>query len=484
MQAKRNISTRLLSLFLSLMLVVGLMPVSAFAESQGSETSYSNCIKGTLWLDTLEDESQGITRGNGIFDTGEELVVGYTVELFNENDTDNAVQSTQTYLNGEYEFTNISPDTYVVGIKNDSVYEKTFTVSEIGITTDNKFVQSAADNTVSFSDPIMLSDTDSIIEISSGLLTEVEAITVTESQTESEPSSEESSVSGGEITSAVISISGMIWVEDTSGMPLGDGFYDSATEVKVEGFILNLYKADDTSTVIDTAVTDSNGEYNFSNLEDGDYIVGFGAQTINDVEYLMPLSGLTGENKFVIDVTTSTQALTETITVSGYTDALDYSAGVRRVPQATPMSGTYIVAGDTSGTTIGTYTTLASAVSACVTTEPCTITATANDTAMGATVIIPSGKTITLTSDSGGPYTITQQTIGTQSTGRHIQITGGNLTLRNITLEGMGYTTSSYNGGIFMASGNLTLEDGAVIQYCSCYDYGIVWVDTAILPSS
>lgn len=114
-------------------------------------------------------------------------------------------------------------------------------------------------------------------------------------------------------------ISGMIWIEDTSGSPYGDGLYDAETEERIEGFSLNLYKADDTSTVITTAETDFNGQYTFSNIEDGDYIVGFTAQTINNVEYLMPLSGITGNNKFAID-STWTQVLTETITVSNGTN--------------------------------------------------------------------------------------------------------------------------------------------------------------------
>ena len=125
----------------------------------------------------------------------------------------------------------------------------------------------------------------------------------------------------------------------------------------------------------------------------------------------------------------------------------------------------YLVDKDTSGTAIGTYSTLQAAVNACVNTEPCTITATADDTAMGNMVTIPSGKSITLTSASSNAIRSITQTLST----RHLDVIG-KLTLKNIVLKGVGKQTDSsgtVNGGIAVSTGGqLRMEAGAEITKC------------------
>jgi len=146
------------------------------------------------------------------------------------------------------------------------------------------------------------------------------------------------------------------------------------------------------------------------------------------------------------------------------------------------------------GTILSTWRWLADAVYACGTDGPYTITATENDidvtdllgnaTAAGGTwqnfinstptsrqtfpssiITIPSNKNITLTS-SAGAWTITNR-----SYSRHLNVQGS-LTLNNIILDGMGYTTSpgggfNVNGGIsVLAGGTLTMNTGSVISKC------------------
>lgn len=132
----------------------------------------------------------------------------------------------------------------------------------------------------------------------------------------------------------------------------------------------------------------------------------------------------------------------------------------------------YIVTGDTSGDTIGSYDLLLDAVTKCrpAATEPCTITATSDDLAMGNSVTIPSIKEITLTSDS------TRRTIHQpvcSSSGRHFLV-NGSLTLKNIVLEGVMDQSGTCNGGVIVstAAASLTMESGAKITKCYSADNG------------
>ncbi len=126
----------------------------------------------------------------------------------------------------------------------------------------------------------------------------------------------------------------------------------------------------------------------------------------------------------------------------------------------------YVVTINISGVIRGSYDQLSDAENACLPGVPCTITASADDPSMGSEVLVSSGKDITLTSiNPGSPRTITQ----TQD-GRHLYVNGGKLTLKNITLEGEGLTTTStmtMNGGVRVSnSGSLTMEAGATITKC------------------
>ena len=126
----------------------------------------------------------------------------------------------------------------------------------------------------------------------------------------------------------------------------------------------------------------------------------------------------------------------------------------------------YVVTINISGVIRGSYDQLSDAENACLPGVPCTITASADDPSMGSEVLVSSGKDITLTSiNPGSPRTITQ----TQD-GRHLYVNGGKLTLKNITLEGEGLTTTStmtMNGGVRVSnSGSFTMEAGATITKC------------------
>ncbi len=145
--------------------------------------------------------------------------------------------------------------------------------------------------------------------------------------------------------------------------------------------------------------------------------------------------------------------------------------------------GVYIVTTEEEGTLIGKYPTLAKAVAACSTTEACVITATQDDE-IDTMVEIPDTKTITLTSSSEKPWTITQTatTTGGSSdySARHFYVQG-TLTLDKIFLSGTGDTASGeYNGGVYVSGSNakLNMEKDAVITQCSNSYGGGVYVSS------
>ncbi|MEA5003886.1 MAG: InlB B-repeat-containing protein [Christensenella sp.] len=144
----------------------------------------------------------------------------------------------------------------------------------------------------------------------------------------------------------------------------------------------------------------------------------------------------------------------------------------------------YQVYKDSAPTTIvGTYRLMADAVAACGTTSGAsgssyTIVATEDDPDMnnvagsaGNWVNIPNGKSITVKSDEGGPYVLTQTRVVSSGSGSpwHFGIaSGGELTLEDITLSGTGVTSGNQtNGGVRgLAGGKLTINAGTTITKC------------------
>ncbi|MCL2549472.1 MAG: hypothetical protein FWE78_00780, partial [Methanimicrococcus sp.] len=125
-----------------------------------------------------------------------------------------------------------------------------------------------------------------------------------------------------------------------------------------------------------------------------------------------------------------------------------------------------------TGTLIGSKHLLADAVALCtVNNKPYTIVATEDDPDMTngvhAEITIPAGKIITLTSDTGNQWTITQKSTSPITppviSSRHF-IVEGQLTIENIILDGNG--TGTPGGGIEIAGSGakLIMNDGAVIQ--------------------
>jgi len=93
--------------------------------------------------------------------------------------------------------------------------------------------------------------------------------------------------------------------------------------------------------------------------------------------------------------------------------------------------------------------------------SPCT-------SGLDAYVTFPSAKAIMLTSDAGGPYTITKQASPQYNSNTRHLIVEGKLTLKDIELAGQGSSYGCPNsGGVDVDAGAfLTMENGAVIRDC------------------
>ncbi|MGL6197437.1 MAG: SdrD B-like domain-containing protein [Lachnospiraceae bacterium] len=190
-------------------------------------------------------------------------------------------------------------------------------------------------------------------EIESETQVEVNSESDTSVQTESEVSESieatQSEESEQQTQGNTGSISGTIWLDENE-----DGIYDSG-EKAVADYEVSLYLASNTNETVAAVTTDGSGNYTFRDLEANDYVVGIPlSQSVNGTEYLVPMIGINGNNKFALDRTTY-DAYTNIISVESDSDAKDYSAGVRLPAGMQTLSvgiqpgGTYTI----NSTTIG-----------------------------------------------------------------------------------------------------------------------------------
>jgi len=119
------------------------------------------------------------------------------------------------------------------------------------------------------------------------------------------------------------SISGTIWLDENA-----DGVYDSG-EKPVADYEVSLYLSSNTNETVAKVTTDGSGNYAFRDLESNDYVIGMPlSQNVNGTEYLVPMVGISGDNKFALDKTTY-NAYTNTISIESDSESKGYSGGVR-----------------------------------------------------------------------------------------------------------------------------------------------------------
>lgn len=288
---------------------------------------YANSICGSLWLDTYEDIDSGIIGGDGIRQAEEEALSGYAVSLYPADDRANAIKTATTNGNGEYRFENIEPGSYVVGISDATIGGVEYLLPIAGITGDNQFSDFSANHTTIYSASIEVEEDTTVSGIDAGIrMPQSNAVYAN-------------------------SISGSLWLDvfddPASGVHSGDGIRQPEEEA-LSGYAVSLYPADDRQNAVKIATTSGSGEYQFAGIEPGSYVVGISATIIDDVEYLLPIAGVTQDNRFAEFDEEYTTIYSTPIEVTEDTAVTEIDAGMRIPPKKQAL-------GAVDGTVVGNW---------------------------------------------------------------------------------------------------------------------------------
>jgi protocatechuate 3,4-dioxygenase beta subunit len=175
-------------------------------------------IGDTIWEDLDLD---------GIQESGENGLDGITVEL---RQGGSVISTTVTGGGGVYRFENLPAGDYQIRVQTPAGYR----VSPQQQGTDDT-IDSNIDPSTRLSDIFTLTPGENNTSIDAGIV-------------------------------GLASVGNRVWLDD------GDGIYE-AGEPGISGVTVRLYRAD--GTLVDTALTDSNGEFVFDRLEPGDYYLEF-----------------------------------------------------------------------------------------------------------------------------------------------------------------------------------------------------------------
>ena len=216
-------------------------------------------IGGRLWLDD---------NGDGVQDADEPSIFGVTVNLVTS--AGSFIGNAETDYTGAFNFTGLAAGDYIVGVDPATV--------------PNGFVQTFDRDagTVGLGNQAALtlaSDTDTITDADFGY---------TPSDT-------------GTPGANQATIGGRVWADENA-----DGVQDAA-EVGLEGLTINLTLPD--GSFVRSDVTDSNGTYQFDNLDPGDYMVGIKGRTIPTDAVQTFASDGTLDNAVDVTVAAAEQAL-------------------------------------------------------------------------------------------------------------------------------------------------------------------------------
>lgn len=255
------------------------------------------------------------------------------------------------------------------------------------------------------------------------------------------------------------SISGSLWLDTSedaeNGVFSGDGIRQS-DEQPLADYEVSLYKADNKADAVETVATDGDGTYRFENMEPGSYVVGVSATTIHGTEYLLPIAGITDDNRFADNNDDYTTVYSESIVMEADTQVADIDAGMRTLPDVMPFGAIEYADDEASLRTAFTKVDNGGTIQI------------KKDIELPTSITIPAGKSITLTSAPGGLYAIRQSSRGNGVV--HFEVSGS-LTLKDISLSGTAYSSSGSSnqesGGVKVgAGGTLTMESGAKITKC------------------
>jgi len=479
---------RLLAVFLAFNLIISLaiyMETSFPAATKGAatETSMSTptdisggtaadagqpapqntgSISGFLWND---GDGSLPTDWNGTYDTGESPLAGYTVCLYISDGTTAPANSaapiaqTQTGQDGTYIFKGLAPGNYAVGVGEDTVDGRGYLLPA-AVTSESKFAaDESANPPMAFSDVIAIGDGTAAENINAGMRL---------------PRANSGSISG------------FLWVDGNGTLPTDwNGLYDSGEEPLL-GYTVTLYAADDKTAPVAQIPTDENGAYKFEGLAPGSYVVGLTSDTVNNIEYLLPMS-VTAESKFTVDWNTDPlTAFSDVIEIGAGAAVENINAGMCLPMGFAPSSagtvyGPYTVTNvvsNTADTTIstsgGVYEVTGNSANAIIVNNAtCVIVLNnANRTAAWTRLQINGTANVTIYLADGSTNSfITAGNYGTSpenaagisvAPGATLTITGpGSLTAVG-RANGAGIGASTTTGGALTAGGTINIDDGRI----------------------
>jgi len=295
------------------------------------------------------------------------------------------------------------------------------------------------------------------------------------------------------------SISGMLWVDmyenTANGIRSGDGIRQEG-ETALSRYTVSLYKVEDKDHAVADITTGADGKYEFTYLEPGSYVVGVASGTINGTEYLLPIIGITGDNKFGTWSGDYARKYSDTIVIGADSIAAGIDAGMRTPPRVQPMgsSENYLLKGidSVSGEySMGPFDELSAVASAINNVDSkyadyseYIVTVMGNDPDVTAFEIKKNGIKVTLTSnESGSPRTLSPyKSIGWEAV---ITLSGNSeLTLINIVLDGAsasaitdtdtGATQKYLPAVILVENGTFRMEYGSKVQNFKYTSSGVV----------
>ena len=278
----------------------GQTPVITLEAGQNDMTWDAGIHNATLPTGALGNQVWYDYNNDGIQDPGEPGVAGVTVVLY--DDMGNVLATTVTDANGNYVFNNLPAGDYQIGFEN--------------LPQDYVFVTPGAgtDSTLD-SDVSPGTGLTGIIPLANGEVN----LTV------------DAGITNANTGSGTASLGDVVWNDANQ-----DGIQDPG-ELGVPGVTVTLYAADGT-TVLGTTTTDALGNYSFTGLPAGDYVVGFSNIPSG---YTFSAANQGTDDALDADADASTGGKTPVISLSRGEENLTIDAGIYPAPGLASL-GNYV----------------------------------------------------------------------------------------------------------------------------------------------
>jgi|GEM_PF-3934696 len=235
-------------------------------------------------------------NGNGLQDTDEAGISGVTITLYNDQGV--PLANTASGTDGAYVFNGLSAGDYRVGFDLSSLVDKAFTNQNTG-------------------DPVLDDAIDSDVDPATGL---TDLFTVA-------PGQDVTSIDAGVVSDGVIVLNGEI--SDRVFLDANANGLQDAGELGIAGAMVQLLDAQ--GSLVDTAITDVDGVYIFSNVEPNDYQLKFDFTTAPGFEIGYAFSPANADDAIPGDQSTADDTTTDSdADTTGLTSLITLAAGETR----------------------------------------------------------------------------------------------------------------------------------------------------------